>query len=88
MVRAGKRLELAKQAVVAAVAVQDRLQEEYNIGSARLEELKKEASATLQMEVRSHGFRERDDLRNVEASGRGCGAILAQAILVKLDVTQ
>ena len=46
MARAAKRLEIAKQAVVAAVAEQDRLQEEYNIGSARLEELKKEASAT------------------------------------------
>ena len=46
MARAAKRLEIAKQAVVAAVAEQDRLQEEYNVGSARLEELKKEASAT------------------------------------------
>ena len=45
MVRAGKRLELAKQAVATAVAEQERLQEEYNIGSARLEELKREASA-------------------------------------------
>ena len=45
MVRAGKRLELSKQAVVAAVAEQERLQGEYNVGSARLEELKKEATA-------------------------------------------
>ena len=46
MVRTATRLEIAKQAVVAAVAEQDRLQEEHNIGSASLEELNKEASAT------------------------------------------
>ena len=63
-VRAGIRLELAKQAVVAAVAEQDRLQEEYNVGSARLEELKKEASATPpQMEVDGNT----DRIRQLEA---------------------
>ena len=68
MARAAKRLEIAKQAVVAAIAEQDRLQGEYNVGCARLEELKKEALVTPPpMEVdgntdrnpttRSHGFR-------------------------------
>ena len=37
---------LAKQAVVAAVADQERLQEERNIGSARLEELQKEVDSS------------------------------------------
>ena len=85
--RAAKRLEIAMQAVVAAVAEQDRLQEEYNIGSARLEELKKEASATpppmevdgntdrtRQLEVMvSELRRERDDLRSHSATSKRAG---------------
>ena len=89
MVRAGKRLELAKQAVATAVAEQERLQEEYNIGSARLEELKKEASAIpppMEMDNTSDRIqqlealvaelrKERDDLRSHSAAPKRAGEV-------------
>ena len=89
MVRAAKRLEMAKQAVVAAVAEQDRSQEESFIGSTRLEELKKEASATpLPMEVDSSTNRiqqleamvselrrERDDLGSHSSASKRAGEV-------------
>ena len=96
MVRAAKRLEIAKQAVVAEVAEQDRLQEEYSIGSARLEELKKEASATphpmevdgntdriQQLEAMvSELRRERDDLRSHDATSKRAGEVVADATIL------
>ena len=93
---AAKRLEIAKQAVVAAVAEQDRLQEEHNIGSARLEELKKEASATpppmevdgntdriRQLEAMvSELCRERDDLRSHSATSKRAGEVVADPTIL------
>ena len=95
MVRAAKRLEIAKQAVVAAVAEQIDCKKS-NIGSARLEGLKKEASVTPPpMEVDSSTNRiqqleamvselrrERSDLRSHSATSKRAGEVVADATVL------
>ena len=90
------------KAIVAAVAEQDRLQEEYNIGPARLEELKKEASAIPPpMEVDSSTDRiqqfeamvaelrrERGDLRTNVAVSKRAGEVAADPTKLVLEVLE